>query len=154
MAQRATSLGPKPSLFSFCFFVVFAFLFFAFLIEKPVFTPKKGAFLCIFLCLPLFLFSLFGPPPFSLSLSLSLSCSFLSSFLSVSHFCIWFLLFLFVLFAFLFQDVTLFLFFFFFFCLLSCFVLNHKISFLFPLHLVFYCCCFFVFVALVFCYFF
>ena len=105
VAQRATSLGHKPSLFSFSLFF-FAFLF-CFLIEKACFPPKR-AFLCTFLCFPLFLFSLFGPPPFSLSLSLSLSCSFLSSFLSVFHVCIWFLIFLFVLFAFLFQDFTLF----------------------------------------------
>ena len=46
MAQRATSLGPKPSLFSFCFFLfflVFVFLFFL-KIEKPVFTLKEGIF--------------------------------------------------------------------------------------------------------------
>ena len=36
----------------------------------------------IFECLPLFLLTLFWPPPFSLPLSRSLSCSFLSSFLS------------------------------------------------------------------------
>ena len=128
----------NPPYFFWVFFVfVFSSLFFWFLIEKLFLRIKKGI-LCIFLCLPLSLFSLLGPPPFSislsLSLSLSLSCFFLSSFLSVSHFCIWFLI-CFVLRAFLFQDVILFLFF----CLLS-FLLNHNISF-FALHLVFYCCC-------------
>ena len=47
MAQRATSLGPKPSLFSFCFFV-FLFLLFVFLKNrKNLFPPpplKKGIF--------------------------------------------------------------------------------------------------------------
>ena len=57
MAKRATSLGPKPSLFDFvfCLFVLFCFLFvclffcflvFAFARQKPVF-PHKRAFLCI-----------------------------------------------------------------------------------------------------------
>ena len=95
-----------------------------------------------------------GLPPFhflflSFSLSLSLSCSFLSSFLSVSHFCIWFLLFLFVLFVFFFQVVLLFLFSA---CCLSCFALNHNLRFVFALHLVFSLLLFFVFVAFVFCY--
>ena len=55
--------------------------------QKTSFPPKKGHFLFIFRCLPLFLFSLFGASPLSsLSLSLSLSCSFLSSFLPVFHF--------------------------------------------------------------------
>ena len=80
MAQRATSLGPKPSLF-----IVFFFLFLSLLsIEKRTCSsPIKRAFFLIFECLPLFLLSLFLPPPFSLPLSLSLSCSFfLPSFLS------------------------------------------------------------------------
>ena len=82
MAQRATSLGPKPSLF---FFILFLFLFFSslfflflFFIEKPVFTPQNRFFVCfsvspfvslwpswglllfqlIFLCLSLVLFFL------------------------------------------------------------------------------------------------
>ena len=139
MAQRATSLGPKTSVFSFRFvlFLFFLAILSLFLfIEKPC-SPQKGIFglfLSVSLCFSL---AFFGPPLFSLSLSLSFSCSFLSSFLSVSHFCIWFLLFLFVLFAFLFQDVTFLLF-----CLLSCFVLNHNISLIFPLHLVSIFCCF------------
>ena len=41
----------------------------------------------IFECLPVFLFSLFWPPPFSISLSLSLACSFLYFFLLVFLFC-------------------------------------------------------------------
>ena len=87
MAQRATSLGPKPSLFS-CFFFWFLFFFFAllslFLIDKkPVFPPRKGHFLLIFNVSLSFSLNLFWPPPFSVSLSLSLCCSFFfPSFLS------------------------------------------------------------------------
>ena len=51
MAQRATSLGPKPSLFSFCFFffvfvffLVFAFFVFLKIEKKHVFPLKKGIF--------------------------------------------------------------------------------------------------------------
>ena len=58
--------GPKPSLF---FFVCFFFLSFL------CFPPRKGHFLFIFECLPLFLLSLFWPPPLSIFLSLSLSSS-------------------------------------------------------------------------------
>ena len=55
MARRATSLGPKPSLFVFVLFVFFVFLFFFLflsflcLIERPCFPPppKKRAF-CVF----------------------------------------------------------------------------------------------------------
>ena len=158
MAQRATSLGPKPSLFFvfifFCFFCffggfkgqvrwpkgpphlalnppyfLFVFLVFIFLLcfpffvffnrQKDSFPPKKGHFLFIFQCLPLFLFSLFVASPLSsLSLSLSLSCSFLYSFLPVFHFLVLLLAFSFCCVCFLFQDVLLFLLF----CLLSCVV--------------------------------
>ena len=79
MARRATSLGPKPSLFVFCF-----------LIQKNlVFPLEKGIFS--------FSLSLFWPPSFSVSLSLSLSPSlsfllfFLSSFLSFFFAFFWFL---------------------------------------------------------------
>ena len=117
----------------FCFFcLLFCFPFFA-LTRKPCFWPPKGLFrlfLCVSLCFSL---ALFGPPPLSSFLFLwSLSCSFISSFLPVSRFCFWFLLFLFVLFAFLFQDVILLLFF-----VLSCFVLSHDVWFIFALYLVF-----------------
>ena len=61
----------------FFVFVCFSLLF----IEKMLFPAR--AFLFNFECLPLFLLSLFLPPPFSLSLSLSLSCYFLSFFLSL-----------------------------------------------------------------------
>ena len=56
MARRATSLGPKPSLFYlFLFFFVFSFflflfsLFFVFFVfasarKKTCFPPKKGIF--------------------------------------------------------------------------------------------------------------
>ena len=113
MAQRATSLGPKPSLF-FCYPFLF-FIFAVFLICFPFFAfnrttlfppppPKKKAFLIIFLCLPLFLFGFFWASPFFIfsffvSLSLSLSCFCPSSFLPVSHVSFWFLFFVFVLFA-------------------------------------------------------
>ena len=96
MAQRATSLGPKPSLFLvFCFVFVFPFAF----IEKPVFPLRKGKFevsLCfssafvyvplfhfLFLCLSLILFFLlpsclyllsFGSMLLSLSLLFFLLC--------------------------------------------------------------------------------
>ena len=63
--------------------VGFPFLsFLCSLIQKTVFSPRQGQFLLIFESLPLFLLSLFWPPPFSISLSLSLSCFFFSSFLS------------------------------------------------------------------------
>ena len=91
-----------------------------------------------------------GLPPFSLSLSWCLSCSFLSSFLPVSHFCILFLLFLFVVFAFFLSSCSSV---FVFLLVVLCF-LNHNISFLFALHLVFWLLLFFfVFVAFIFCYF-
>ena len=139
MAQRATSLGPKPSLFVLLVFVFLflghlTFVFFCFCLNslKPCFAPKGHfcLFICVSLCFslaflekpwasqflspylsfPLFLFSLFWASPF-FPFSFSLSCSFLSSFLPVFHFCFWFLLFLFVLFASWFQDVILFFFF-------------------------------------------
>ena len=78
MARRATSLGPKPSLFVF-FFVFFPF--FALTTKKPGYSPRKGhfclflvflflsplaffglpLFLFLFLCLSLFFFSFFTP---------------------------------------------------------------------------------------------
>ena len=98
MAQRATSLGPKPSFF--CFFLVFLSLF---LIEKIVFSPQKGSFLFIIECLLLFLLSLFWTTPFSRPLSLSLSLSlFLSLSLSLVFFSLPSGLFLFAFFWFIF----------------------------------------------------
>ena len=105
MAQRATSLGPKPSLFSFCFFwfLFFSLLcFLCFLIDKKTcFSPRKG-FFCLF---SLFLFlsplTFFGLPLFLfLCLCLSLSLVFLSSFLS--FFFAFFLFLVFVSFSFFF----------------------------------------------------
>ena len=111
MAQRATSLGPKPAfVFMFFFFFVFfwgeglrvrrgglkghltwhlnpAYLFSFFLIENLVF-PLKGHFWEFFSVSLLLVLSLFGPPPFTFSFSVSLSLSlylfrfFLPSFLS------------------------------------------------------------------------
>ena len=102
MAQRATSLGPKPSLFC-CFF---SFPFFAFT-RKNRFSPLKRAFLLLFECLPLLFLSLFGLPLFHfLFLCLSL-VFFFPSCLS-----------LFVFFWFLFVS--------FFFCLSSLLLLHEK----------------------------
>ena len=131
MAQRATSLGPKPSLFIVCFLFVF-FVFFCFPLpflyllfnRKTLFSPLKKA---IFVYLSVFpfvsLLPCLGLPLFSLSLSLSLSCYFLSSFLPVFSSLFLVLSFYFCLVCFLVQDVMLF----FFFCLLSSFVLNHHV---------------------------
>ena len=101
MAQRATSLGPKPLLISFfvfvfcslfcffCFFVLFFFFWFCFfgclIQKKPLFFPKKWAFFVYFQCFSFFSLSPFGPPSFSVSLSLYLFflLFFLSSFLSL-----------------------------------------------------------------------
>ena len=74
-------------------YLFFLFFLSLFLIEKPCFPPKKGIFCFFFECLPLFLLSLFWPPPFSLSLSLSLSFFFLPSFLSFFFAFFWFLVF-------------------------------------------------------------
>ena len=185
MAQRATSLGPKPSLFfCFCFFLVFCclvffggfkgqvrwpkgpphlalnppyfvfvfvffcfcFFFFAFLSlflidKKNCFPLKKGHFCLFFSVSHCFSLAFFGPPPILpfLFLCLSLVLFFRPSFLFFI-FSFWFLLFLFVVFAFLFQDVLLFLFF-----SACCLVLflNHNMSFLFALHLVFWFLLFF-----------
>ena len=99
MAQRATSLGPKPSLFSFCLFG-FLFFFFAFLSlffnrqKKLIFPLEKGNF-CLFSMFPfLSPWTFFGLPLFLfLFLCLSLSLVFLSSFLSffLLSFCFLFL---------------------------------------------------------------
>ena len=152
MAQRATSLGPKPS-FYFFFYFLFCFFCFPFFVlnrkKKPVFAPKKGNF-CLFICVSLcFSLAFLGLPlffPFSFFVSLLFFSFFLPSCFS---FLFLVLAFSFCFVCFLVQDVILFLFF----CLLSCFVLNHHVWFLFALHLVFLLL-FFVFVALVFCNFF
>ena len=190
---RATSLGPKPSLFfCFCFFVVlfclffggfkgqvrwpkgpphlalnppyflfvlFWFLFFLcfpffvfFLIDKNTcFSPQKGAFLFIFQCLPLFLFSSFGASPlnfpFSCFVSLLLFSFFLPSYfsLSLSGSCYFFFLCLLLCFKM----------FFCFCCSACCLVMFWIITFhLFLLCILFSgcccCCCFFVLLALLF----
>ena len=114
MAQRATSLGPKPSLFIllfllFCFFLVLFFWLFN-TEKKPCFPPKQGIF-CLF---SVFLFlsplSPFGPPSFSVSLYLSLFflLLFFLSFLLVFVFAfLWFLVFV----PFLFLSLSSLLFF-------------------------------------------
>ena len=88
MAQRATSLGPKPSLFVFFVFWVLVFFFallslFFLIDKKPVFPPRKGHF-CLF---SMFLFlsplTFFGLPLFLFPfLCLSVALFFLPSFLS------------------------------------------------------------------------
>ena len=130
MAQRATSLGPKPSLFYLFLFFLFLFflLFFVslsllLLEKKTLFSPpKKGIFVyffCVSLC---FSFALFH---FLLFLCLSLSLffflvSFLSVFvISVSGSC----------FSFLFSLLFSFKLFFGFCCSGSCFVLSSIIIF-------------------------
>ena len=86
MVRRATSLGPKPSIFVFVVFLFFVFFGF-FMQKEPCFPPDKGIFglFSVFLFLsPLaFLASLF----FCFSLSVSLFSSFLSFFLLVFPFC-------------------------------------------------------------------
>ena len=93
MAQRVTSLGPKPSLFIFFVFLFCLFFlclfFICFKIGKPCFPPEKGNF-CLFICVSLcFSLALFGPPPFlpfSFFVSLLLFSFFLPScfFISLS----------------------------------------------------------------------
>ena len=140
MAQRATSLGPKPSLF-FCFLFIFAVLSLP-LIENPVF-PLKRPFLLFIFCVSLcFSLAFFGLPFFHflvfVSLSLSLSCYFLYSLLPVSHVNFWFLLFVIGLFVFVSRCSNVFVSF------LSCVVLNPNLRFIFVLHLI-CCCCYFCF---------
>ena len=160
VAQRATSLGPKPSscfLFSFIFISLFSFLCFPFFVfnRKTLLSHWKRPFWSVYLCFPLFLFSLFWTSPFfpflflCLSLCLSLSCSFLSSCVPVFHFCFWFLLFLSVYLLFLPSCSFVFLF------SACCLVLFWIIRFdLFLFCILFSCCCFcFLFLDLVFCYF-
>ena len=155
MAQRATSLGPKPSLFSFCYCLFLVFVFFSLLsflgffeqTKIPVFPLKKGT-LCLFFSVSLcFSLAFFVLPPFLPFLFLCLSLLFFSFFLPVFHFLVLALVFSFCCVCFfLFQDVLLFLFF----CLLSSVVLNHNISFLFALHLVFLLLLFFCLACFVF----
>ena len=101
MAQRATSLGPKPSVFVFvaflfCFlFLVFCFFWLFNTKKKPCFPLEKGIFLFIFSVSLSFSLSFFWPPSFCVSLSLSLFflLFFLSSFLSLFFAVFWFLVF-------------------------------------------------------------
>ena len=130
MAQRATSLGPKPSL---CFFLFLVFSFFVFN-RKACFPLKKA----ILVYLSVFPFVSLQPfldlPLFSLSLSLFLLLFFSFFLRSCFSFLFLVLAFSFCVFAFSFQLFFCFSFV----CLLSSFVLNHKSWFVFVLHLVFF----------------
>ena len=90
MAQRATSLVPKPSLLFFCFF--FSSVPFFASNRKKLFFPLEKGIICLFLGVSLcFSLAFFGLPLFQLfflclSLSLSLVLFFLF-FLLVSLFC-------------------------------------------------------------------
>ena len=106
------ALNPPYLLFVFCF-VFFPFL--SLFSIKNCFPPRKGHFLYMFECLPLFLLSLFWPPPFWI-------CYF-----SVFSLLLFFSSFLF----FLFYFVSLFLFFSFLFFLL-CFILFPCFCLFFP----------------------
>ena len=79
VAQRATSLGPKPSLFFLVSFVLFSFCLCCCFLKKNLFPLKNSYFLFIFQCLPLFLPSFFTSPLFTLCFSFCLL--FLSFFL-------------------------------------------------------------------------
>ena len=123
MARRATSLGPKPSLFIifcfFCFVLLFSFLSLLFNTQKTLVFPWKRTYFVYFECLPLFLLILFWPPPFSIYLSLSLSCSCPFFFL---------LVFLFAFFWFLFFSLS-FLFFLLCFCFMKRTTSKYSIAF-------------------------
>ena len=116
------SLNPPFIIFVFCLVLFFCFPFFV-LNRKNLFWRLKRPFLFIYLCFPLFVFSLFGPPPFS-PFSFFVSLVFFSFFLlSCFSFLFLVLAFSFCFVCFLVQDVILF----FFICLLSWFVLNHHV---------------------------
>ena len=157
VAQRATSLGPKPSfLFVFVFFFCYllSFLRFPFfdLNWKPCFLLPRKAIVVHFSVFPFVsLLPFLGIPLLHclficLSLSLSLSISLVFFSFLASCFSCQFLVLVFVigLFAFCFKN-----------CfspgLLSCFVLNHNLRFVFILHLLllllslFLFCCFHIF---------
>ena len=124
MARRATSLGPKPSLFVFLFLFCFCFVFVLFLfcfcffllpflslflIEKNLFFPLKRAFFGLFSVFPfLSPLTFFGLPFFTFSFSVSLFCSCLSFFLLVFLFWLSFS-FLFLSLFFVLSSVLLFL---------------------------------------------
>ena len=127
VAQRATSLGPKPSFYFFVFLFVFCFCFPYFVLKrKTLFLPLRKAIFVYFSVFPFVsLWPFWGLPFFPFRfLCLSLSLLFFSFFLP-SCFSLLFLVlaFSFCFVCFLVQDVILFLFF----CLLSCFVLNHHV---------------------------
>ena len=80
--RRATSLGPKPSLFIIYFYwggLFFPFFSSLFNTKKTGFSPREGHFLFICESLPLFFLSLFWPPLFQFFF-LCLSLVFFSSF--------------------------------------------------------------------------
>ena len=69
-------------LFLFCFFVVCSFPLFVSNRQKALFSPRKGAFLFVFECIPFFFLCLFWPPLFQF-LFLCLSLIFLYFFILV-----------------------------------------------------------------------
>ena len=137
------ALNPPYFLFFFCFYVFFScFPFFAFNREKLCLSPKDGHF-CLFLSVSLcFALAFFWASSFSI-FSLCASLLFFAFFPSFlfSHFCIWFLLFFFCFVCFFVSSCSSVLFS----CLLSSFVLNHNIGFIFL-------CIFFLVVVVVFCF--
>ena len=114
MAQRATSLGPKPS--NFIYFLFFCFVFVPFLsllcnTKKPCVPPRKGHF-CLFLSVSLCSsLAFFGLPLFQffflcLSLLLVLFPSFLSFFFAFFCFLVFVSFFPFFLLCFCFMKRT------------------------------------------------
>ena len=142
MAQRATSLGPKPSLFFVFLLLFFCFPFFAFHRTKPVFHVKNGIF--VYVSVYPFVFSPCLALRFSFFLPVSCPLFFLPSRFSCQFlgfaFC-----FCFVLFSRCFC--------FWFFCLLFCVVWNRNIIYFLVLHLVCLLLLLFLGFALIFCYF-
>ena len=101
VAQRATSLGPKRSLF--IWFVLFSFLFVFFFFEKsnPVSRPENR-YVCLLVNVSLCFSLVFSLPLFTLPLSLSLYLSFLFYIFLILPCCHYFFLVCFLVFACLF----------------------------------------------------
>ena len=138
MAQRATSLSPKPSLvFLFVFF--FAFLSLPLIGKNLFFYPKKGIFVYCSVSPFVSLSPFFGLPLFQ---SISSCLSLVFFFLPFCFSCL-FLVLVFFLFASCFKRLFCFCF------SACCFVLNHNLRCVFC----FASCFLVVFLCLLFCYF-